>query len=282
MADALSCPSIITLIRRTFQIYRQHPKFFIGSSITGPLLAAVYPLLFWLCCAYGVTRQERIRGWLPTVFGTLVGTTLMLLGSMLSSAVVARSVVDMKNPAETTLRQQQPQLRIWPVVEIVFSVLMRMLVAGVLFAIVGTGVLATAAALGFNSPSVAGAIGFAVAGGWLLGIILSSIHIYARYAVAIQSCILERVGRQAAMKRSTLLTAGDRGRVSALYSAFMILSCAIVLGQLMLMLRTDGIAGCVVETAASILAGVVMAPFWTIGMVLIYCDESEHARAPTP
>lgn len=282
MADAFSRLSIIKLIRRTFQIYRQHPRFFIGSSITGPLLAAVSSLLLWLYCTDGVTRQQRILGWLPTVFGTLVGTTLMLLGAMLSSAVVARSVADWKSPAETSLRQQQPQLRIWPVVGVAFSVLMRMLFAGVLFAIVGAGVLAAAAALGFNSPSVAGAIGFAVVGGWLLGIILSSIHIYARYAVAIQSCILERVGRQAAMKRSTLLTAGDRGRVSALYSAFMILSCAIVLGQLMLMLRTDGMAACVVETAASILAGVVIAPFWTIGMALIYCDESEQARAPTP
>jgi len=86
-------------------------------------------------------------------------------------------------------------------------------------------------------------------------------------------------GSRAAMKRSALLTTGDRDRVSALYSAFMILSCAIVLGQFMLLPRTDGIATWIVEAVAALLAGALMAPFWTIGMALIYCDESEQARA---
>jgi hypothetical protein len=281
MADALPRLSIFNLIRRSFRIYRQRAMFFIGISIMGPVLAAVYPLLFWIYRTDAGTRQQLIPSWLPTIIGTVVATTLMLLGSMLSSAMVVRSVADMKDFPQTSPPQQQTPIRIWSVAGIVFSVLMRLLVPGILFAIAGAGVLAVAAALGFNSPAVAGATGFAVAGGWLLGIILSSIRIYARYAVAIQSCILERVGRRAAMKRSEVLTTDDRGRVSALYSAFMIVSCAIVLGQFMLLPRADEIAKCIVEAFAAILAGAVAAPFWTIGIALIYCDESEQERATT-
>jgi len=279
MADALPRLSIIDLICTTYRIYRMRLKFFIGVSIIGPLLAAVYPFLFWLYRTDGGTRQQPALSWLPTIVGTLVATALMLLGSMVSSALVVRSVADIKNCAQTLPPQQQPQTRIWSVAGIVFSVLMQMLVAGVLFAIVGAGVLGVAAALRFNSPVVAGAIGFAVAGGWLLGIILSSISIYARNAVAMQSCVLERIGRRAAMKRSALLTTGDRDRVSNLYCAFMIFSCAIVLGEFMLLPRTNGIAMWIVEAATVLVAGALVAPFWTIGMVLIYCEEREQARA---
>ncbi len=281
MTDALPRLSIFNLIGRSFRIYRQRAMFFIAISIMGPVLAAVYPLLFWIYRTDAGTRQQPIPSWLPTIIGTLVATTLMLLGSMLSSAMVVRSVADMKNFPQTSPPQQRPPIRIWSVAGIVFSVLMRLLVPGILFAIAGAGVLAVAAALGFNSPAVAGAIGFAVVGGWLLGIIVSSIRIYTRYAVAIQSCILERVGSRAAMKRSAVLTNDDRGRVSALYSAFMILSCAIVLGQFILLPRTDEIVTCIAEAFAAILAGAVAAPFWTIGIALIYCDESEQEGATT-
>jgi len=278
MADALQRQSILNLIRTTFRIYRKRAGFFIAISIVGPLLAAVYPLFFWLYRTDGGTRQQPIPSWLATFIGMLVATTLMLLGSMVSSAMVVRSVAEMKSFTQTSPPQERIQIPIWSVAGIVFSVLMRMLVAGVLFAIAGAGVLAIAAALGFNSPAVAGAIGFVVAGGWLLGIIVSSVRIDARYAVAIHSCVVERLSRRAAMKRSAHLTTGDRNRVSALYTAFMVLSCAIVLTQFILLPRTDGLAAWIVEAIAALLAGALAAPFWTIGMALIYWDERAGTR----
>lgn len=276
MADALPRLSIVNLIRRSFRIYRQRAKFFMSISIIGPVLAAAYPLLDWIHRTDGGVRQQPIPGWLPTIIGTLVATTLLLFGLMLSSAMAVRSVADTENRVQTSPPQQLIGIRISAVAGILFSVLMWLLVPGILFAIAGAGALAAAAALGFNSPAVAGAIGIAVAGGGLLGIIVSSIGIYARSAVAIQSCILERVGCVAAMKRSAVLTANDRGRVSAFYSGFMILSCAIVLGQFILLHRADGLVTCIVETLAALLAGAVTAPFWTIGMALIYFDECEQ------
>lgn len=276
MADAPPRLSLLNLLRATFRIYRQRAKFFIGISSIGPLLAATYPLLFWIYYTDGGTRQQPALSWLPTLLGTLIATTLMLLGLMLSSAIVIRPVANIEDSSHTSPQQRLP-IRTWSVVGIVLSVLMRMLAAAILIAIAGAGVLAAAAALGFNSPAVAGANGFAVAGGWVLGIIVSSEVIYARYAVAIQSCVLERIGRRAAMKRSAHLTRGDRARISNLYSAFMILSCTIVLVQFMLMPRTDGIAAWIAETVAALLAAALAAPFCTIGMALIHCQERDRA-----
>jgi hypothetical protein len=56
----------------------------------------------------------------------------------------------------------------------------------------------------------------------------------------------------------------------------MLLSTAIVLGELTLLPRTSGIAMWIAEAVLALLARASMAPFWTIRMALIYCDECKQ------
>ena len=66
----------------------------------------------------------------------------------------------------------------------------------------------------------------------------------ARYAVAVQACVVEDIGSRLALKRSTFLTAGDRGRVIIVHFAFLILVLAsdFIFGAPTLLLPSSGVA----------------------------------------
>ncbi|HUO59412.1 MAG TPA: hypothetical protein VMU24_02015 [Candidatus Acidoferrales bacterium] len=279
MVDAVPRLSIRNLLVKTFFIYQQRLSYFVGLSLIGPLVATASPLLLWLYHTNGGIHREPPLSWLPLTLGTLLATTLMLLGAMVSSAAVAQSLAASEKLVEALLVQSWVRTRFWSVLGIICSVLLRMLGAGAIFMLMGMAVLAGAAALGFNSQRVAGAIGYSVAFGWLLATILSGIRIYSRDCVAIQSCVIEDIGRKAALNRSAFLTTGNRGRVALLYSAFMVLSCAIVLGQLLLMSRGYGTLMWVLETGIALVAGALTTPFWTIGTALIYFEERKQRLA---
>jgi hypothetical protein len=165
--------------------------------------------------------------------------------------------------------------RLWQIIGIVLSVFIRAFPAGVLFIGAGVMALAMAAALGYNSRVEAGTIGYVCGGISLIAAIFASIWICARYAVAVQACVVENIGSRLALKRSTLLTAGDRGRVTIVHFAFLILVLAadFIFGAPTLLLPGHGAVFRISGAVTGFIAVAVTSPVATIGMSLVYYDE---------
>jgi hypothetical protein len=142
--------------------------------------------------------------------------------------------------------------------------------------------LAIAAALGYNSRVEAGIIGYVCGGISLISAIFASIWICARYAVAVQACVVEEIGSRLALRRSTLLTAGDRGRVTVVHFVFLMLFLAadFIFGAPTLLLPGNGAAFRISGAVAGFIAVALTCPVATIGMSLVYYEERARKEVP--
>ena len=110
------------------------------------------------------------------------------------------------------------------------------------------------------------------------------IWIFARYALAIQTCIVENLGPVASLQRSNQLTKGSRWRAVAIYGLFLILAMILggglggVAGALGTLLHNK-IAAAVLIYAAGFVAGSLTGPLATIGLSLLYYDERVRKEA---
>jgi len=169
----------------------------------------------------------------------------------------------------------------WQILGIVLSVLIRAFPAGMRFIGAGVMALAMAAALGYNSQVEAGTIGYVCGGISLISAICASTWICARYAVAVQACMMEGISSRLALKRSTFLTAGDRDRVIIVHFVFLILFLIadFIFGVPTLLLLRDGTAFRISGAVGGFIAAALTSPVATIGMSLVYYDELAHKES---
>jgi len=87
--------------------------------------------------------------------------------------------------------------------------------------------------------------------------------------------VVEDIDRKLALKRSTFLTAGDRGRVIIVHFVVLIvfLAADFLLGGNMLLLPSHWAAFRVSGAAAGFIAAALTSPVATFGMSLLYYDE---------
>lgn len=282
MGDPLRPISTLELFERTFRLYRRNFIKFAGLSIVGPLATCAYRLRY-LGGTIALMRVDSSTD-APAVLGILVGIVIALAGASISSAAAVQAAAAADRGSKMRVAEGYRALgkHIWQIIRIVLSVFIRAFPVGLIFIGLGVMALATAAALGYNSPAEAGAIGYVCGGIALASAISASIWMCARYAVAVQACVVEDIGRRLALKRSRFLTAGDRGRVTMVHLAFLILVLAadFIFSAPTLLLPSDGAAFRISGAVAGFIAVAVTSPVATIGMSLVYYGERARKDGP--
>lgn len=278
MDDSLRPLPTRELLGRTFSLYRRHCKLFAAVSILGPVATVTYRLLN-LGRAVAAAHLDLKSAAISTAFQIAIGIAIMLLaGLALSSAAATRAVAAVSVGREMRVfdAYQTFNGRFWRIVGIVLAIFIRAFLAAALFILLGMTALALAAALGYNSRVEAGAIGVACGSIALTAAVLVVMAIYVRYAVAVHACVMEGASRKLALKRSAFLTERSRARVVMLYALFILLSFAasFVIEAPTLLLRDHTIAFRLSGAIASFIAAVLTTPVWTIGISLLYFDES--------
>jgi hypothetical protein len=282
MDDPLRPISTRELLYRTLRLYCQNFVTFAGHSIVGAVATFVYRLRY--CGVTVALLYQHSSTAAPAVAGVLVGVVIVFVGASISSAVTVEAVAAVGCGSNARVAEGYRALgrRLWQIIGIVLSVFIRAIPAGLLFIGAGVVALATAAALGYNSPVEAGTIGYVCGGVSLISAIFGSLWICARYAVAVQACVVEDIGSSRALKRSTFLIAGDRGRITILYFAFLILVLAVDfnLGAATLLLPSHGTVFRISGAVAGFIAVALTSPLATIGMSLVYYDARKRKEGP--
>lgn len=289
MTEPLRPMSTGELLDRTFRLYKDHFKLFLGIATLGP--AAM--LAFQLFTAASTTlpaatgHQPRAAAY-PAAFGfgMIAGVIVMLAGMALSHAATVRAVAAVYLGRQISVGGSYGALkgRIWRVLGLFFAIiflvgLCAMVIVAVAIAIGSLAVLggAQAGRTGAVAGGLAG-IAAAVIGGLL------AIAVYVRYSLSIQACIVEDQGIRASMRRSVLLCKGSRSRVLAIYFVFGILAWIVGagLGGLaggVAIFIPNKMIGLVSVYLASFVAGSLTGPLATIGMSLLYYDERVRKEA---
>lgn len=282
MDDPLPPISTLELLNRTLRLYRRDVVKFAGLSIVGPVAIFAYRLLYGGGTVSLVRMHSSTAA--PAVLGVLLGIVIVLAGASISSAATVEAVAAVSRGKKVRVADGYRALgrRLWQIIGIVLSVFIRAFPAGVLFIGAGVMALAMAAALGYNSRVEAGTIGYVCGGFSLISAIFASLWICARYAVAVQACVVEDIGSRLALKRSTFLTAGDRGRVTIVHFAFLIIVLAadFIFCAPTLLLPSQSAAFQISGAVAGFIAVALTSPIATIAMSLVYYDERARKQGP--
>ena len=282
MDDPLRPISTLELLDRTLKLYCRDFVKFAGLSIVGPVAIFAYRLRYGGGTVALVRMHSSTAA--PAVLGVLVGIVIVLAGASISSAATVEAAAAVSRGSKVRVAEGYRALgkRLWQIIGIVLSVFIRAFPAGILFIGAGVMALAMAAALGYNSRVEAGIIGYVCGGISLISAIFASIWICARYAVAVQACVVEHIGSRLALKRSTFLTAGDRGRVTIVHFVFLILFLVadFIFGAPTLLLPSHGAAFRISGAVAGFIAVALTSPVATIGMSLVYYDERARKDGP--
>jgi hypothetical protein len=274
MDNPLRPISALELLSRTLRLYSRDFARFAGLSLAGPVAIFAYRLRYGGGTVALVHVNSATAA--PAVFEILVGIMIVLAGAAISSAAAVEAVAAVSRGSKVRVAEGYRTLgkRLWQIVGVVLSVFVRAFPAGLLCIVGGVIALAVAAALGYNSRLEAGIIGYVCGSISLVSAIFVALWICARYAVAVQACVVEGLGRRLALKRSTFLTAGDRGRVTMVHVAFLLLVLAadFILGAPTLWLPSHGAAFRISGAVAGFIAVALTSPVATIGMSLVYYE----------
>jgi uncharacterized membrane protein len=274
--------STLELVDRTLSLYSRKLLIFAGLSIIAPIATFAYRLRYGGGTADLVRLHSSTAA--PAVLGVLVEIMIVWVGAAISSAATVDAAAVVNRGGKVRVAQCYRSLgkRLWKIIGILLSVFIRAFPAGVFFVVPGILALAMAAALGYNSRVEAGIIGYVCGGISLTSAILASLWISARYALAVQACVVEGIGAKLALKRSTFLSKGNRGQIFLLHVAFLILVLAtdFVIGAPTLWLPSHGLALRISAAVAGFIAVALTSPVAAIGMSLAYYDECARKDAP--
>jgi hypothetical protein len=269
------------VLDRSFAIYRRHFSLFLGIAAVTHLVSLAYQLL----TIKSATPHARHLGTyylhlgLSWAFSTVVLT--------ISQAATVKAVAAVHLGEMTSVWAAYKGLRgrmrsVFGVLAYVFLIAGLATAALVFVAAIILGMLLVASGSGgaVRSQAANAVIGFGVVG----GVLATFVMVYARYALAIQACVVENLSAWAAMKRSVLLSKGGRLRIAAVYLVFVILSLTAILALTWL----AGLAGrpwhsrigsLILNDVSAFLAGSLTGPLVTIGISLLYYDERVRKEA---
>jgi len=289
MTEPLRPMSTGELLDRTFRLYKDHFKLFLGIATLGPAAVLAFQLFTATSTALpgAIGHQPRATVY-PAAFGfgVMAGIIIMLAGMALAHAATVRAVAAVYLGRDITVGKSYAALkgRVWRVLGLFFAIiflvgLCALVIIGAAVTIGSLAVLGGAQA-GRGGVVAGGIVGIAAA---VIGGLLA-IAVYVRYSLSIQACVVEDQGIRGSMRRSALLCKGSRGRVLAIYFVFGILTWIVSLGLGGLagafsVFIPSKIIGLVIVYLASFVAGSLTGPLATIGMSLLYYDERVRKEA---
>lgn len=288
MMEALRPMSTGELLDRTFRLYRQHFKLFIGIATVGPAASLIFQLLVSASSEIPGARSPRFVGLSGASLGAgvLAGVVIMLAGMALSHAATVKAVAAVYLGRETSIGEAYKALkgRVWRVLGVFGTVIGIVFVCTVVIiavaATIGSLAVVGGAQAGTAGAVIGGLVGLAAA---VTGGILA-ITIWVRYAVAIQACVVEDQRIMNSLRRSAILTKGSRSRILTVYVVFAVITWIVAIGfgffaGMLAAVIPNKILGMVCIYLASFLAGSLTGPLATIGISLVYYDERIRKEA---
>jgi uncharacterized membrane protein len=297
------------MLRRTFEIYREHAGLFIGISAVAALLNFAVGVPGQIFSHYMRPHGHDMRAMILLPLLTAAVSLVTLLFSMLIMALAYGAIflgvhgVRMGSSPSVASALEATSPRIGALFGGMLLVMLRMfgwvMVAVLPFLVltIGFGVMMGVAgshgiggsAAGMNSGALAGvgilfgllAVVFAI------GFMIFIYWTYARYILLAPVIMEEELGPAAAIRRSIELSRGSRGRIYALI-AFVILlgimSAVFILPLVFYGGMQPGAKGLVFILVSQVVAGLFAAFLYTpvagIGTALCYYDlRARHAAA---
>ncbi|MFQ5663176.1 MAG: hypothetical protein ACE5HL_05035 [Terriglobia bacterium] len=282
--------SLGELLDRVFSLYRHHLWLFVGIMLL-PALFAIAMSLF-VVGLQGQPRAvqpgappavvaEELTAFMLSVIIGLVGMFVVywvVYAIALGATTFALSEVHLGHAATVRGAYQKMRGQFWRLMDVVFSVLLRII--GCVFVSLLLAGLLSAAAMRLFPPLGGGLTILAVLLGFGLGIALS-VLIVVRYGVAVPVLVVEGARAREAMKRSVRLTKGYRHRV------FLILLLTVVINYAAMFLFQGPfwVAGTLLADKGQVpswltslsaiaggLGGAFSGPLMMIALALLYFD----------
>jgi hypothetical protein len=291
MTEPLRPMSTGQLLDLTFALYRRNFLLFVGIATVGPAANVIFQLLTVgvnVGAPFSGRRAMAGSAALATMgLSMFVGYVIMLAGMAISHAATVKAVAAVHLGRGITVTGAYKALR--------GRLLSLFGTFGLILLWVGLGVVAILTVMVpvfMGIPRVARTAprpGAAIVVGMVSIVMVllafaAIIAIYARYALAIQACIVEGLGPRASLKRSVFLTKGSRWRVVAIYFLFLLLSMILgaglggIAGAAGAMLHNK-IAAAVLIYLSGFIVGSLTGPLATIGLSLLYYDERVRKEA---
>ena len=290
MTEPLRPLSIGELLDRTFSLYRQNFKLFVGVSILGPVAMLCYQMAA-AAVGVGSAHSGVIQNRGSIIVTVIAGVIFYMVGYSISLAATVRAVAAVYlgkaiRIGEAYASAKGRVLRVFGVLFAAGAIggLGGMLIFGLGIAIM-TGAVAGGKAAAGPPGAIVGAIVGTVA---VIASILMAIRFAMRYALSLQACVVENLTVGASLKRSKVLTKGAYKRVVTVMVVCSVVVMAlaflfVALAQVTLYLlapRGAGIfANQVATQIAHLISGVLGAPLATIAMSLVYYDERVRKEA---
>jgi hypothetical protein len=287
MIEPLRPLSIGELLDRTFSLYRQNFKLFIGVSVLGPaaLLCSQMAL-----AAVGVGSATHSAGVIQnqvSIIATVsAGMIFYLLGHSISMAASVRAVAAVYLGKAIQIGEAYASVK-GHVLRVLGVVLSVMLIAGLGSGlIIGLGALIMFIAIS-GGRGIAGQTGSVVGGIFgtvaLIALILVAIGFAVRYAFSVQACVVEDLTVGASLKRSAVLAKNARKRVVTVFAVCMVIIYVVAflfaaLSQFV-PAGTSMFARQLLTQITGLISGVLGAPLMTIAMSLVYYDERVRKEA---
>ncbi|MGB9067712.1 MAG: hypothetical protein WCC21_04005 [Candidatus Acidiferrales bacterium] len=235
--------SLGELLDRTFTLYRANFWVFVGiMALPAALGIPATFLLLQVNSALGITPGSptppnpaavfALLGWYALIFA--VGTVVYSLVYAVIAGAMTQAVSEayLGRPPTIGAAYKSVRGKVWRLFGVALNVLIRligisilvtMVVGGVGVLVIGAATLATRSVAAGAPPAVI-AIVVGLMGLALYAVIIAAmVYLALRYAVSIQTLVLENLGVLASIRRSVQLTRGRRGQVFvAMLLAFII------------------------------------------------------------
>ncbi len=301
MNEPLRPSTLGEILDRTAQLYRSRFLLFLGISVipTGVVVAlacVVALVVAWWSVAGAGTVSETAGYVLVAVFAiaaTLVALPVLLAATSLAMAAMNHAVSLVYLGETTTIRDAYKSVwrRGWRYIGLY---LLQALIIGVAPIAVWIGLVLLAAA----TAALAQKAGMGdIAGGALFGLVAVLavvaligyvIWMLLRLSLAFPACVVEQIGAWPAVKRSSLLSKGTKGRIFVLYLLGAVLSWLLSMGvtlplTIVLALlpgmgdaqhaQTAGLVMLCIIYGAAFAVQALVRPVYGIALVLFYYDQ---------
>jgi len=291
MTEPLRPMSTGQVLDTTFALYRKHFLLFVGIATVGPAANVIFQLLTVganVGAPFGQRGPVVRPNDIATFFiGMFFGYIVLLAGMAIAHAATVKAVAAVHLGREITIGGAYKALRgrLLALFGTLILVLLLMAAAVMMVSLVVIPMFAIVGMMGRSARGPAGVvIGAIIAIVTLLAVSAAMIWVFARYALAIQACMVENLGPVASLKRSTFLTKGSRWRAVAIYGVFLLLGMILGFG----LGGLAGAAGAILHNrivaavliyVGGFIAGSITGPLATIGLSLLYYDERVRKEA---
>lgn len=300
MNEPLHPSTLGEILDRTAQLYRSRFLLFLGISVipTGVILALVCVIglvvAWWSAAGAGSVSTEK--GWvLVAVFAiaaTLVALPVLLAATSLAMAAMSHAVSRVNLGETTTIRDAYRSVwgKGWRYAGL--YLVLALIIGGVPIAAWTVMIFLTAimAALGHAAGagiSVGALVGF-VTVLLLIALVGYVFYMALRLSLAFPACVVEQIGAWAAIKRSSVLSKGTKGRIFVLFLLAAVLSWLLSIGVTLPLTiiiallpgmnnpqhaSVAGIVLIIVTYGASFAVQALIGPIYGIALVLFYYDQ---------